>query len=99
MMKIKNREVRVVLVRFDELKEVKSYIYLREDAVPKFNNLVVGINGRDVYLGYVVGSYNIEIPELIEKADQFGVLKCPIEEPVFATVMDENCIKLMAYTV
>lgn len=98
-MKIKNREIRVVLVRFDELKEVRSYIYLREDAIPKFNNLVVGLNGNNLYLGYVVGSYNIEVNELIEKADQFGILKCPVEEPVYATVMNKNCIELMAYTV
>lgn len=98
-MKVKNREVRVVLVRFDELKEVKSYVYLREDCVPKMHNLVVGLNGNDFYIGYVVGSYNIDVAELIEKADQFGVLKCPIEEPIYATVMTESCIKLMAYTV
>lgn len=99
MMKVRNKEVKVILVRFDELNEVRSYIYLREDAVPKMNNLVVGLKGREVFFGYVVGYYNIELTDLVQKANQFGILKCPIEKPVYATDMTKSCIELMAYTV
>lgn len=93
-----NREVRVIMVRFDELQEVKSYIYFSEDKVPSKNNLVVGFNKGEFYIGYTVGSYNIDILELIKKADQFGILECPSDEPIYTTCMTKTCANLVQKT-